>query len=52
LTQVARQLIVDADEVFVSSASIWEASVKIGLEAVAKLVKPRLEARPANQGAS
>lgn len=31
LTQAARQLIVDADEVFVSSASIWEASVKIGL---------------------
>ena len=31
LTKAARQLIVDADEVFVSSASIWEASIKVGL---------------------
>jgi PIN domain nuclease of toxin-antitoxin system len=31
LTQAARKLIVDADEVFVSSASIWEASIKVGL---------------------
>jgi PIN domain nuclease of toxin-antitoxin system len=31
LTRAARKLIVDADEVFVSSASIWEASIKAGL---------------------
>ena len=31
LTQAARQLIVDADDVFISSASIWEASIKAGL---------------------
>jgi PIN domain nuclease of toxin-antitoxin system len=31
LTKAARKLISDADEVFVSSASIWEASIKIGL---------------------
>jgi PIN domain nuclease of toxin-antitoxin system len=28
---VARKLILDAEEVFVSSASIWEASIKAGL---------------------
>jgi PIN domain nuclease of toxin-antitoxin system len=31
LTQAARKLILDADDVFVSSASIWEASIKAGL---------------------
>lgn len=31
LTQAARKLILDADEVYVSSASIWEASIKVGL---------------------
>jgi PIN domain nuclease of toxin-antitoxin system len=31
LTKAARKLIVDASEVFVSSASIWEASIKAGL---------------------
>lgn len=31
LSKAARKLIVDADEVFVSSASIWEASIKAGL---------------------
>ena len=31
LTRVARELIVEADEVYVSSASIWEASIKAGL---------------------
>ncbi len=31
LSKQARKLITDADEVFVSSASIWEASVKVGL---------------------
>lgn len=31
LSANARKLIQDADEVFVSSASIWEASIKIGL---------------------
>ncbi len=31
LTKVARKLILDADDVFVSSASIWEASIKAGL---------------------
>lgn len=31
LDKAARKLIVDADEVFVSSASIWEASIKAGL---------------------
>lgn len=31
LTQAARRLILDADDVFVSSASIWEASIKAGL---------------------
>jgi PIN domain nuclease of toxin-antitoxin system len=31
LTKQARKLIQEADEVFVSSASIWEASIKIGL---------------------
>jgi PIN domain nuclease of toxin-antitoxin system len=31
LSAGARKLIQDADEVFVSSASIWEASIKIGL---------------------
>jgi PIN domain nuclease of toxin-antitoxin system len=31
LSQQARSLILDADEVFVSSASIWEASIKAGL---------------------
>jgi PIN domain nuclease of toxin-antitoxin system len=31
LTKAARKLIVDADDVFVSSASIWEASIKAGL---------------------
>jgi PIN domain nuclease of toxin-antitoxin system len=31
LSRQARKLITDADEVFVSSASIWEASVKVGL---------------------
>ena len=31
LKKAARKLILDADEVFVSSASIWEASIKAGL---------------------
>lgn len=31
LTKVARKIITEADEVFVSSASIWEASIKAGL---------------------
>ncbi|MDN7182715.1 type II toxin-antitoxin system VapC family toxin [Caballeronia sp. SEWSISQ10-4 2] len=31
LSKQARKLITDADEVFVSSASIWEASIKVGL---------------------
>ncbi|MFP3562883.1 type II toxin-antitoxin system VapC family toxin [Paraburkholderia sp. SIMBA_030] len=31
LTKEARKLILDADDVFVSSASIWEASIKAGL---------------------
>ncbi len=31
LSKAARKLINEADEVFVSSASIWEASIKIGL---------------------
>ncbi|WP_186063325.1 type II toxin-antitoxin system VapC family toxin [Burkholderia gladioli] len=31
LTKAARTLILEADEVFVSSASIWEASIKVGL---------------------
>jgi PIN domain nuclease of toxin-antitoxin system len=31
LTKDVRKLIVDADDVFVSSASIWEASIKAGL---------------------
>ncbi|MBV8466126.1 MAG: type II toxin-antitoxin system VapC family toxin [Burkholderiales bacterium] len=31
LTKAARKLIVEAEEVYVSSASIWEASIKIGL---------------------
>ncbi|RXZ36930.1 type II toxin-antitoxin system VapC family toxin [Oxalobacteraceae bacterium CAVE-383] len=31
LSKATRKLITDADEVFVSSASIWEASIKIGL---------------------
>jgi PIN domain nuclease of toxin-antitoxin system len=31
LSRQARKLITDADEVFVSSASIWEASIKVGL---------------------
>jgi PIN domain nuclease of toxin-antitoxin system len=31
LTKTARKLIKEADEVFVSSASIWEAAIKIGL---------------------
>ncbi|PCE22869.1 twitching motility protein PilT [Paraburkholderia acidicola] len=31
LTKAARKLILDADEVFISSASIWEASIKAGL---------------------
>jgi PIN domain nuclease of toxin-antitoxin system len=31
LSPAARQRILDADEVFVSSASIWEASIKVGL---------------------
>ncbi|MGF6734094.1 PIN domain nuclease of toxin-antitoxin system [Paraburkholderia youngii] len=31
LTKAARKLILDASEVFVSSASIWEASIKAGL---------------------
>jgi len=31
LTKATRKLIVDADTVFVSSASIWEASIKAGL---------------------
>ncbi|AQV96984.1 PIN domain nuclease [Cupriavidus necator] len=31
LTTAARKLILDADDVFVSSASIWEASIKAGL---------------------
>ena len=31
LTKAARKLILDAEDVFVSSASIWEASTKAGL---------------------
>lgn len=31
LTKAARKQILDADEVFISSASIWEASIKAGL---------------------
>ena len=31
LTDAARKLIRDADEVYVSAASIWEASIKLGL---------------------
>ena len=31
LSQAARSAILDADEVFVSGASIWEASIKVGL---------------------
>lgn len=31
LSAYARKLILDADEVYISSASIWEASIKIGL---------------------
>ncbi|WP_041494479.1 type II toxin-antitoxin system VapC family toxin [Burkholderia sp. KJ006] len=31
LSKAARTLIVDADEVFVSAATIWEASIKSGL---------------------
>lgn len=31
LTKAARALILEADEVFVSGASIWEASIKVGL---------------------
>lgn len=31
LSATARKLITDADEVFISSASIWEASIKVGL---------------------
>ena len=31
LSKDARKLILDADDVFVSSASIWEASIKAGL---------------------
>jgi PIN domain nuclease of toxin-antitoxin system len=31
LTKAARKLILDADDVFISSASIWEASIKAGL---------------------
>lgn len=31
LTNRARKLIHEADEVFISSASIWEAAIKIGL---------------------
>ncbi|MDF3839008.1 type II toxin-antitoxin system VapC family toxin [Cupriavidus basilensis] len=31
LSKAARKLIADADDVFVSSASIWEASIKAGL---------------------
>jgi PIN domain nuclease of toxin-antitoxin system len=31
LTRTARKLILDADDVFVSSASIWEASIKARL---------------------
>jgi PIN domain nuclease of toxin-antitoxin system len=31
LTKKARKLIADAQDVYVSSASIWEASIKVGL---------------------
>ncbi|SPR95939.1 type II toxin-antitoxin system VapC family toxin [Cupriavidus taiwanensis] len=31
LSKAARKIISDADEVFISSASIWEASIKAGL---------------------
>lgn len=31
LTKAARKLILEADEVYVSSASVWEASIKVGL---------------------
>jgi PIN domain nuclease of toxin-antitoxin system len=31
LTKAARKLILEADEVYVSSASIWEASIKVDL---------------------
>jgi len=31
LTKAARKLILEADEVYVSSASVWAASIKVGL---------------------
>ena len=31
LTRAARKIILDADDVFVSAASIWEAAIKAGL---------------------
>lgn len=31
LTKAARKSIVDADEVFVSSSSIWDTSIEVGL---------------------
>lgn len=31
LSKVARAMIADSDEVFVSAASIWEASIKVGI---------------------
>lgn len=31
LTKAARKIILDADDVFVSAASIWEAAIKTGL---------------------
>jgi PIN domain nuclease of toxin-antitoxin system len=31
LSKRARKLITDADDIFISSASIWEASIKVGL---------------------
>jgi PIN domain nuclease of toxin-antitoxin system len=31
LTKAARKIILDADDVFVSAASIWEAAIKAGL---------------------
>lgn len=31
LSQAARKLILDAEDVFISSASIWEAAFKVGL---------------------
>jgi PIN domain nuclease of toxin-antitoxin system len=47
LTKAARKLILDAGEVYVSSASIWEASIKAGLgklEADVNMLVSQIEA--------